>query len=571
MEYLSDNEVINAFNHIIPYLHVFMDDEASIAITDAEKYLKNVGSSGLSLKSNTGAPIPQGGAAYIAVKEGRALINEVPKEVYGTAFKSYSVPVLGVTGDVEGCLMVAKSLEKRNDLLRLSRKLSDSLKNISDVANGFSSKLKLLVEMNNDTAKKTEFAKEKVSSTDKIFNFINDVTNQTDLLGINASIEATRAGTDGRGFKVIAHEIRNLSQTSKNSVQQINLMLNSINKSVEDICDMTAKTQEITVNYSASFSNIADSVEKLNGSAKQLEDMAESINNVSISEKELKDMTDKIILRAKTMEGPTDNETLNAFDLVMPYLPFFFDGVASFAITDTEKNLHNLRDDGKDYYNTNLTQGGAVIRSMNEGRTIINYVPAVALKSYSIPVKDKSGKVVGCMVVAKRLKDREAILQLSRVLTTTIEEISNLINEFAQNIQTVNDMNAEMAKKVDEARENVSSTDKIFSFIHKVSSQTDLLGINAAIEASRPEAFGRGFNIISQEIRKLSETSRDSVNKIYTMLNEIEGSVEGIFTSTAKTQNISEGYSESFAEISDSIEKLNSSAQELELMADRIY
>lgn len=571
MEHISNNEVINAFSHIIPYLHVFMDEEASIAIADTEKYLINVGSAGLSLESKSGDPIPQRGAAYIAIKEGRAVINNVPKEVYGTAFKSYSIPVRGVTGDVEGCLMVAKSLEKREELLTLSRKLSDSLKNISDVANGFSSKLKLVVEMNNDTAMKTEIAQEKVGSTDKIFDFINDVANQTDMLGINASIEATRAGADGRGFKVIAQEIRNLSQTSKSSVYQINHMLGSINKSVEDICEMTAKAQEITANYSASFSNIAGSVEKLNDSSKQLEDMAGNIGKVSISENELKEMTDKINIGEKTSKGPTENETLNAFDLVMPYLPFFFDGVASFAITDTEKNLHNLRDDGKDYYNTNLTQGGAVIRSMKEGHTIINYVPAVALKSYSIPVRDKSGIVEGCMVVAKRLKDRESILQLSRVLTSTLEEISNLVGEFTQNIQAVAEMNAEMARKVDEAKENVGSTDKIFNYIHKVSSQTDLLGINASIEATRPEASGRGFDIISQEIRNLSQTSRDSVDKIYTMLNEIKGSVEDIFTSTAKTQNITEGYSASFTEIAVSIEKLNSSARELELIADRIY
>jgi predicted transcriptional regulator YheO len=277
MEIISDNEVLNAFNLVIPYLHVFFDDEASIAVSDTEKYLKNVGSAGLSLKTEPNAPVPAGGAAYKAMKEGRTIINAIPKEIYGIAFKSYSVPVKGKSGKVEGCLCIAKSLKNRDNLLELSKELSSALQQISEIVNKFAESLQTVQEMNVDTAKKVDTAIQTVSSTDKIFEFINQVTSQTDLLGINASIEATRAGAEGRGFKVIAQEIRKLSETSRESVNKIYNMLNAINKSVDDICTTTSKSQAITASYTDAFSGIVASVDRLTCSAKNLETMADKV------------------------------------------------------------------------------------------------------------------------------------------------------------------------------------------------------------------------------------------------------------------------------------------------------
>lgn len=277
MENISDNEVLNAFNLLIPYLHIMFDNEASLAIADTEKYLRNDGSAGLSLKSDPGAPIPSGGAAYIAIKEGKTVINDVPKELYGVGIKSYSVPVKGKTGKVEGCLCVAKSLKKRGELLDLSKDLSSSLQQISEIINNFAESLQLLQGMNLETKKKVDDALKNVSSTDQIFKFVNQVTSQTDLLGINASIEATRAGSEGKGFKVIAQEIRKLSETSRESVNKIYSMLNGINKSVDDIYKSTSKSQEITSSYTAAFSDIVASIESLTEGAKNLEKIADKV------------------------------------------------------------------------------------------------------------------------------------------------------------------------------------------------------------------------------------------------------------------------------------------------------
>jgi hypothetical protein len=270
------------------------------------------------------------------------------------------------------------------------------------------------------------------------------------------------------------------------------------------------------------------------------------------------------------MKAVSENEIINAFDLLIPYLKIFFDDEASFAITDREKFLHNVRNDGDNYDGTPLAPTGAAVKAIKEGHPVINYFPSMSLKSYSVPIKGKSGIVDGCIIVGKSNKRREGLMELSKNLSTALKDISEVANDFSAKLQTVVEMNNETAKKLDEAHEKASNTGKIFDFIRQVSSQTDLLGINAAIEATRTGAEGRGFGIIAQEIRKLSETSRESVDKIYTMLNAINRSVDDICTTTTKTQEITESYSVAFTEIAANVEKLSINAQMLEAMADKV-
>jgi methyl-accepting chemotaxis protein len=78
-------------------------------------------------------------------------------------------------------------------------------------------------------------------------------------------------------------------------------------------------------------------------------------------------------------------------------------------------------------------------------------------------------------------------------------------------------------------------TDEIVAFIRNVAGQTNLLGLNAAIEAARVGEAGRGFGVVAEEVRKLAEVSSDSVKRISGSLNEIH---QAIMTLSKEIKNI---------------------------------
>jgi methyl-accepting chemotaxis protein len=99
----------------------------------------------------------------------------------------------------------------------------------------------------NSTKEKLEqaiLASKVVSEINALSQVIMDIADQTNLLSLNASIEAARAGDAGKGFTVVASEIRKLAEESKNAVVSIQSVTNKVISSVKDLSDNSIKLLE---------------------------------------------------------------------------------------------------------------------------------------------------------------------------------------------------------------------------------------------------------------------------------------------------------------------------------------
>lgn len=123
--------------------------------------------------------------------------------------------------------------------------------------------------------------------------------------------------------------------------------------------------------------------------------------------------------------------------------------------------------------------------------------------------------------------------KMFETLKINVEQSSSILNNLSNSAMEVSknqqNLNSEI-KKVDELSCKIS---KISEFIKQIARETNMLGLNAAIEATRAGTAGTGFRIVSNEIRKLSDKSKDTVDNI------VETNVD-ISKSLNNTRNLSE-------------------------------
>ena len=101
---------------------------------------------------------------------------------------------------------------------------------------------------------------EKIS---KIIKVIDEIAFQTNLLALNATIEAARAGEAGRGFSVVANEVKKLAQDTMNSLGKTNQSIEGIEKSVASLGDNIEDTRTQFLQTQEGYAGVVDHIEEI--------------------------------------------------------------------------------------------------------------------------------------------------------------------------------------------------------------------------------------------------------------------------------------------------------------------
>lgn len=135
---------------------------------------------------------------------------------------------------------------------------------------------------------------------------------------------------------------------------------------------------------------------------------------------------------------------------------------------------------------------------------------------------------------------RKDVQKVNRTLQDVHRQITGMVEEIQQNAHR----EAELAERLNTLLSSVQDVKSVLQVIEDIADQTNLLALNAAIEAARAGEHGRGFAVVADEVRKLAERTQKSILEINTTVNTIvqavadaSGEING---NVAKTQSLAE-------------------------------
>ncbi len=205
-----------------------------------------------------------------AFKERRAISLDGDTKLYGFPYHATTIPII-TNGEFQGMVSVvvkvthldamANGIEGLSDQVGILNTLSHDMANASTAFAQNIDAIATAVNQLNDDAK----------ALVEINNLVSEVAAQTNLLGLNAAIEAARAGELGRGFGVVADEIRRLSQMVKDSSRQVNDKVNEITREISHIQEAVQESMANSQEQAAQLQELSATVTHVHESTQELQ------------------------------------------------------------------------------------------------------------------------------------------------------------------------------------------------------------------------------------------------------------------------------------------------------------
>ncbi len=228
------------------YLHSVIDmlgsilnilpEDGSLVLLDTDKVIAFLASPTVKVDIPVGTPRSKlaNTVSDKAITFGRVFQEERGPEAFGVSYVATSTP-LYFEGEVVGALTSAILNHKVDWIRGSSEGLAASVEQMTATSNQIASAFSAINKEMDKLSAKSETLNQDIGGIQSIIGIVQELADTSNLLGLNASIEAAHAGEFGRGFSVVANEIRRMAVQSRESSKDIREQLNQMQERLKEI------------------------------------------------------------------------------------------------------------------------------------------------------------------------------------------------------------------------------------------------------------------------------------------------------------------------------------------------